>query len=95
MYGFSTDDNKEYTAFQEAAKLNKAMAEANNGLSLNLFDRITEFALEKSKVEGRNIYNAALNGSGKDGNTFTIDSIHFNRTGQEVVWRILETYFNF
>ena len=95
MYGFSTDDNKEYTAFQEAAKLNKALADANSGLSLNLFDRITEIGLEKSKVEGRNIFKAALLGSGKEGNTFTIDSIHLNRTGNEVVWRMLETYFNF
>ncbi|WP_448672438.1 hypothetical protein [Sphingobacterium multivorum] len=95
LYGFSTDNNKEYTAFQEAAKLNSALSNANNGLSLNLFDRITEVGLEKSKIEGRNIFKAALLGSGKDGNSFTIDSIHLNRTGNEVVWRMLETYFNF
>lgn len=94
-YGFSTDDNKEYTAWQEAAKLNKALLDINDGLSVNLFDHITDIGLEKAKVENSNIFSAALVGSGKNGNTFTIDSIHLNKIGEELVWAMLETYFNF
>ncbi len=58
---------------------------------LNFFHRITETA----KRKGSNIYDEALKASGKNGNTFTMDGIHLNKTGQMVLWRFFEEYFNF
>ena len=62
---------------------------------INLFDRITEVAQEKAKLEGGNVYSKALVGSGKNGETFTVDGIHMNKLGNEVVFNLLEPYFNF
>ena len=62
---------------------------------INLFDRITEIAIDKAEIENENIYSSALVGSGKNGNTFTIDGIHMNKLGSDVVFNLLEPYFNF
>ena len=62
---------------------------------INLFNLITEAAINKAKEENGNIYSSALIGSGKNGNTFTIDGIHMNKLGNEVVFNMLEPYFNF
>ena len=52
---------------------------------INLFDRITEIAIDKAEIEGGNVYSSALVGSGKNGNTFTIDGIHLNKLGEDIV----------
>ena len=62
---------------------------------INLFDRITEIAIDKAEIEGGNVYSSALVGSGKNGITFTTDGIHLNKLGEDVVWSLLEHYFNF
>ena len=62
---------------------------------IDLFNAITEVAINKGKEENGNIYTSALVGSGKNGNTFTIDGIHFNKLGEDVVWSLMEHYFNF
>ena len=62
---------------------------------INLFNLITETAINKAKEENGNIYSSALVGSGKNGNTFTIDGIHMNKLGSDVVFNLLEPYFNF
>ena len=35
-------------------------------LVINFFDRITEIAIDKAEIEGRNVYSSALVGSGKN-----------------------------
>ena len=62
---------------------------------INLFDRITEIAIDKAEIEGGNVYSSALVGSGKNGSTFTIDGVHLNKLGEDVVFNLLEPYFNF
>lgn len=94
LSGYSSNSEKEFTCFDDVNYLTK-MYEDKGAPNLNLFGRITEAGLEKAKEEIANLYTAAMNGSGKSGNTFTIDGIHLNKTGNDVCWAMLEEYFNY
>ncbi|WP_286801855.1 MULTISPECIES: hypothetical protein [Sphingobacterium] len=62
---------------------------------IDLFNRITEVAIERSVEDNVNIYNGSLAGSGQTGQTFTIDGIHLNQLGEEVVFAMFDENFNF
>ena len=69
---------------------------SKNAPFVNIFSRILEIAFKIDEIKGNNnIYTSAILGSGKDGNTLTIDSIHPNNYQTEIMTRILFNYFNF
>ena len=87
-------NGKIVSPFADVANIMSAFS-SNDYPIINLFDRITEVAQEKAKLEGGNIYSKALVGSGKNGNTFTIEGLHMNKLGNDLVFNMLEPYFNF
>ena len=87
-------NGKIVSPFADVANIMSAFS-SNDYPIINLFDRITEVAQEKAKLEGGNVYSKALVGSGKNGKTFTIDGIHMNKLGNDLVFNMLEPYFNF
>ena len=94
-WGFSTYNGKNLTIDDYIGQLMN-MYNVKNAPTVNLFYRFTELAETKAKLEGtNNIYISAINGSGGDGNTFTLDTVHLNNYGEEILKRLLLPYFNF
>lgn len=84
------------TCQNDAANISYSFGQLADGAPfVNCFPLISELAKDKALAEGRTAYTSALVGSGPDGNTFTIDGIHLNKQGEAVIWRILESIFNF
>lgn len=94
LSGKNSSSGIEQTCFDDVNYLTK-MFEDKNIPCINLFGRVTETGLEKATSENSNLYLSALNGSGKNGETFTIDGIHLNKNGEDMVWAMLEEYFNY
>lgn len=94
LAGFSTNSGKEFTCEDDTNYLSK-MYETKNAPIVNLFPLITQVGLDKAEVETSNLYTSALAGTGKNGNSFTVDGIHMNKLGSQVVWNMLNSYFNF
>ena len=93
-WGFSTYNGKNLTIDDYIGQLMNMYTE-KEAPAVNFFYRFTELAERKAKLEGtNNIYTSAINGSGGDGNTFTIDTVHLNDYGEEILKRLLLPYFN-
>jgi hypothetical protein len=94
-WGYSTYNGKNITVDDYLGDLMN-MYNSKNAPAVNFFHRFTEIAETKAKLEGtNNIYVSAINGSGGDGDTFTIDTVHLNDYGNEILSRLLLPYFNF
>ena len=94
-WGFSTYNGKNLTVDDYLGDLMN-MYNSKNAPAVNFFYRFTELAEKKAKLEGtNNIYTSAINGSGGNGNTFTLDTVHLNDYGNEILNRLLLPYFNF
>ena len=94
-WGYSKYNGKNLTVDDYIGQLMN-MYNVKNAPAVNFFYRFTELAETKAKLEGtNNIYISAINGSGGDGNTFTLDTVHLNDYGNEILNRLLLPYFNF
>ena len=94
LSGVNTTTGNPQTCFDDINYLTK-MYEDKGAPILNLFSRFTEIGLEKSDLEGSNLYDSALVGSGKNGETFLTDGVHLNKVGNEILFRLLEPYLNY
>lgn len=69
--------------------------ESDNIDLANCFNRFNEIAYRKAKNDGTdNIWTSAISGSGKTGESFTVDNVHLNDYGNLIAWRLLMQYFN-
>lgn len=94
-WGYSTYGGKNQTIDDYIGQLMN-MYNSKDAPALNFFNRFTELAEEKAKEDGtNNIWLSAINGSGGNGDTFTIDTVHLNDYGNEILNRLLLPYFNF
>lgn len=72
------------------------MYREKNAPVYSMFNTFLDIAYKKADLENtNNIYTSAILGSGKTGNTFTIDSVHLNDYGNQIAFRLLNNYFNF
>lgn len=60
---------------------------------IDLFSLIHKYSLEDSKNKGSNIVSNILTGSGIMGSTFTIDGVHYNTNGNNVVYKMFGEFF--
>ena len=60
---------------------------------IDLFSLIHKYAIEDSKNKNSNIISNILTGSGIVGSTFTIDGVHYNTNGNNVVYKMFGGFF--
>ena len=60
---------------------------------IDLFSLIHKYALEDSNNKSSNIISNILTGSGTMGSTFTIDGVHYNTNGNNVVYKMFGGFF--
>lgn len=94
-WGVGTFENKALTIVDYTDALHN-MYNEKKAPHVNFFNDFLKIAYSKTEIDGiDNIFTSAIEGSGVDGDTFTIDGIHFNDYGESLGWRLLEPFFNF
>ena len=94
-WGVGTFNGKELTIDDYIGQLSD-LYQSKDAPYLNCFYQYLGIAYELARQQGtNNIFASAIYGTGINGTSFTVDSVHLNNYGQEIAKRLLLPIFNF
>lgn len=94
-WGVGTFAGKEVTIDDYIGQLSD-LYQSKNAPYMNCFYQYLDIAYNLARQQGtNNIFASAIYGTGINGTSFTIDSVHLNNYGQEIAKRLLLPIFNF